>query len=271
VKGAPGPQRMLEVGPRGGQELAPELRTGDPELDRGLLVTGRSPYVVPALNLAARQSLLTLLDPVRLSPFQSILPNLSSLSLEEIMRHCPGLLELARSFSWQRTPDDLRDALIENTRHDPSSGVRVRNLETLLESFESDAKVLELSVEALKDSDPHIRLLAASHAPTGTEPAMLHAALLELAAGEHAPPIRVKALEVLGRRPEEIPDHRRHLLGLLQGDSEQVRTAAFAQLTARGWQPEQGTLALAPGYGGELSLTGDTTALHLEEERLKRP
>ncbi len=236
----PAEQRLLEAKPRGWEKRPRDLETGDPELDRLLLVVGDPMQVAAALDPAARKCLLELLTWNN--------------------DRCPGLAGLAQSFSSRRTPDEQRAALLHNARHDPLPGVRLRNMELLLEHLAFDPAVIELARQAQRDSDPRIRLLSATHPPPGTDAATLQMLLLELARGSYAPGLRVQAIQVLAGRSADNSKLRRQLIGLLQDENEQVRSAALQQLTARGWQPESGALALAADQGGELGLVEGAAA-----------
>jgi hypothetical protein len=247
---------LFEAVPSPGPWLANRAESGDPALDRQVAIGGHPLLVAAALDRATRESLIKLFDESFAITPSGVVSLVSTLTPAEILKACPALAKLAKRLSPKRSSEEHRNALIRNLHDDPVPDVRAHNLQVLLKHYISDPVVMPIVHEAIESVDPRQRLIAATYAATRLDPRSIYTVLLELARGEHEPGFRVKAIEALVQRPESIPTLRAALLELWRDDSEVVRAAAFELLSARGWLPEEGTLALAPTEGGEISLSG---------------
>jgi hypothetical protein len=245
---------LLEAAPSHGPWLPNRTASGDPALDAQVAIGGHPLLLAAALDRATRQCLIKLFDESFAVDRAGAVSLVSTLTRAEILKECPELIKLAKSVSPRRLVNEHLNALQHNLHMDPVPEVRKRNLEVLLQELSADPAIVPLVREALQSPDPDTRLIAAELAAHRLDPTVVHLCLLDLARGQHAMALRVKAIELLKHRQASIASVRTEISKLLRDDSEQVRTAAFELLSARGWLPEGGTLSLAPTEGGELSL-----------------
>jgi hypothetical protein len=142
-------------------------------------------------------------------------------------------------------------------------GVRKKNLELLLAQAERNAEAMSAFQQALGDSDPEVRLVAASRVKLELE-STAHISplvvLCELAQGPYNDELRGLAMGTIARR---FPDAHDVFRVALHDAAPSVREAAAAGLAKKGPRVETGALTLADTEGGELSLPRDEGALSL--------
>jgi hypothetical protein len=178
---------LFEAVTHGGLVLKP-AESGDPSFDSLVAVGGNPLLLAAALDQATRKCLIKLFHESRVVHAGCAATPVADLPAREIMKECPELLKVAKNMSPRRLIGEHLNAVLRHLHTDPVPEVRKRNLKVLLHEFSGDAVSVSVAREALQNSDPDVRVMAAEF------------------------------------------------------------------LSARGWLPEDGALALAPSEGGEISL-----------------
>lgn len=172
----------------------PDVETGDEAFDRAVFARGHPSLVVALLNAETRDGVLRLLRAGGwVARGQVVLETHGSLAdREKFRRHLEELVDLARRLCAPRDPAAL---LAANAGRDSLPGVRLRNLELLVERFPERAETKDALRAALEDRDPAVRLHAArSLGPEG------HPVLDALACASDTPErIAVEAIRAIGR------------------------------------------------------------------------
>lgn len=237
----------------------PDVETGDRAFDDAVFVRGHPTLVAALLNQATRDAVLRLLRAGGWVTLGEVaLETRRSLTQREKFRQrLEELVDLARRLCAPRDPAAL---LAANAGKDPVPGVRLRNLELLLERFPERDETVGALRGAIGDQNPEVRLLAARHlgaaglavlealataldipepvaagAVRALGPALgveRAAALLDRAMGEHRRVLALAAVEVFGRTGG--PRAADRLVALLDVDDEELATAAVRGLVATG-------------------------------------
>jgi HEAT repeat protein len=262
----------------------PDVETGDEEFDRRAYLRGSVVALTAALDHVARTAVIELLD-----SGGTIASNIATL---EIAGDAAGPLDLSRAMAFvidlvRRLGEHENPAanLASNAVEDPHPGVRLRNLELLVERFPRRDTTTTTLRSALADPDPAVRLAAARRlGPNGgpmlvalaladatPEPIALEAirvagaalgseragALLTRGIGERRTELALAAVEALSRCGDE---EAASLLAPLRAvpDSRLAAAAAGALAACRGAEAEPELVAALAGEPRELRLAAAT-------------
>jgi HEAT repeat protein len=231
----------------------PDVEVGDDHFDRTVLVRGHPVLAVALLDADVRRQVTSAVQAGarirngRLTAERDKIYNRAHFTTE-----VGGLVKLVRALRQPASPASL---LALNARSDPEHGVRLRNLELLIERFPEHQETTQVLPDLLDDPLPEIRLKAA--AGVGEEGVPVLAALAtnvetsEAVAAEalravgaslavertldvlnHAlrnrrRSVALAAIEVLGERPDEAAAARLRTV-LDAADSELAAAAARA-------------------------------------------
>lgn len=223
-----GPPGVSEISLRkevgGAQRKQREIELGDKAFDDSFFVQGPLRHVCASLDEETRRLLLQIHEASRGVAVGGgeILVEMMPFQLEFLM---PQIVDLARRLS---QPVEVRPRLVENARHDPEAGVRLRNLLLFAREQPEAADSIEALRSACSDPSPQVRLGAAQElGPAGRD------TLLELAEGIADDEVSAKAVASLGR---DLPFERSHGLLIASLDRRRLKTAraCLAALAASG-------------------------------------